>query len=256
MLLTFGPLCSNLSIELISRKSVLHSFACPNCSQLNELDQMEVGMSGKKTGNTYCDKCSAAVSLEQSTKGVDRRYLCSCYLCGDSNEFKRSELRVAGHKHYFGTCKECHEQFKFFKWSATNLLRYSPSSVHRGHKAPKLEKSVSNVEDGETRVKLVEVTEICDCSDCESSSSSSASKASELKSFEKEPEPKTAEKWREMFGKSEIESSDIFEHFKDSPPERLGAQRPINSAMDIVSMMMYHLDSIYSTAGSVTDPPD
>ena len=43
-------------------------------------------MSGKKTGNTYCAKCSVALSLEQSTEGVDRRYLCSCHLCGDSNE--------------------------------------------------------------------------------------------------------------------------------------------------------------------------
>ena len=45
-------------------------------------------------------------------------------------------------------------------------------------------------------------------------------RASESKSSGKEPEPKTAEKWREMFGKSEIESTDIFEHFKDSPPVR------------------------------------
>ena len=43
-------------------------------------------MSGKKTGNTYCAKCSVPLSLEQSREGVDRRYLCSCYLCGDSNE--------------------------------------------------------------------------------------------------------------------------------------------------------------------------
>ena len=49
-------------------------------------------------------------------------------------QFKATELRAAGHKHYHGTCSECEQQFKFYKWSATNLLHYPDSSVSPGHK--------------------------------------------------------------------------------------------------------------------------
>ena len=43
---------------------------------------------------------------------------------------------------------------------------------------------------------------------------------SETLSLEKEtaPEPKTVNKWRELFGKTEIESTDIFDFYKDAPP--------------------------------------
>ena len=37
LLLTFGPLSNNLSIENFSKKSALHSFNCPYCSQPNEV---------------------------------------------------------------------------------------------------------------------------------------------------------------------------------------------------------------------------
>ncbi|KAL5247064.1 hypothetical protein ACHWQZ_G019056 [Mnemiopsis leidyi] len=257
LLLTFGPLNDGFSTEQFSKKSAIHSFNCPFCSQLNELDQTELRMSGKTTGNTYCSKCSRALSLDRIAEGVSRRFLCSCILCGASNEFLTKEVRGAGHKHYLATCKECREEFQFYKWAATNLLHYPNNSIRRGHKGPELQRTESNVGDGDTNIKLVEVTEICDCSDCETSSTGSLSQPSETLSLEKEtaPEPKTVDKWRELFGKTEIESTDIFDFYKDAPPERLGAQRPINTAADIVGMMMYHLDSIFSTAGLVSNPP-
>ena len=49
-------------------------------------------------------------------------------------QYLTNEVRAAGHKHYMATCRDCQEQFKFYKWGATNLLHYPNNSISRGHK--------------------------------------------------------------------------------------------------------------------------